>query len=816
MESPDEPTKAERLSSNPRFFPMEVVPKVIFRTRNGQYQFLMKDPNLDKGYLWYMTEVQMVTVEQLTEEMKVPGRRWFATNRTGYDLQRETGASTTVGEPYVCLGSIRDPRYYYFGRRHAKPPADRRTLVVTVAELFLKSTLHQNRYIRLLLDNMRRVLHNPHIIRSGTTTIEIRKLDPTEEQIKLLALVPGIAKIYRAREGSGGEPRGAFLMDGAGGVPILPEQRGLCLLSGGIDSPVAAYRMMTRGCHINGVHFLNSTNDTAAVVEKNRRICEQLSLIQGRFDMHYVDISKLQSQIVANVPNHNRTLIYKWCMLALASSFDDSDMIITGDSAGQVASQTVHNISTLYPSVKKAVISPLVGMSKNYIMEEARRIHTYGFSIQEGADCCQYMMCKTGANLCMGRKTLVACARNIKVANLPVLKEVYRDGKLCKSSEFTFLPDLGVREAGIEVRKMKTGLFPVGEGQNGTAVDGEADNTAAGNDGHDDGEDEPAVYFDAAAGTLMPVAVKRAMFRAPEGNPNSMHESGCAARMAVERVRAALAKAMCVPANEIIFTSGGTESNNIALHGYRVERDEWSHASTAANGEDAPHVCPDATVVRVVDLVNHETGSVALSLKRPAGGRLHLDASQALLKIDFSTLDLSEVDSITVTAHKINGPVGVGAVYLRGLECNRMYIGGAQEKGIRPGTENVPAIVGLGVALALDRSQSVHGEIETFIVEELEAMGCEVNRRGETSGYIVHATLPESFDNTQVVSKLSSKYKVEIGTGSACKTGVMNTTVYDTLGKKPAPTRSIRISWDSFNTMKEAQRVIAALHDIIV
>lgn len=752
---------------------------------------MMVEPDVSKNYLWYMSEPKLVTVPQLEKEMRVSGRRWFATDRTGFELQKKAGALAMEGEPYVCLHNIKNHELYYFGRRHAEPPAEKVTLVVSVAELFLKSAIHRKRLVRILIDNIRRVLKNPQVFRNGDTLIEIRKEMPTEEQLRVLALIPGIAKIYSGAEVEGernGDPRGACICDGAQGIPITPDQRVLALISGGIDSPVAAYRMMTRGCCVNGVHFLNSTNDTASVVEKNRRICERLSSIQGRFDMHYVDISTLQSQIVANVPNLNRTLIYKWFMLSLAAAFDDSLFIVTGDSAGQVASQTVHNISTLYPSIRKGVVAPLIGMPKNFIVDEARKIHTFDLSIMEGADCCQYMMCKTGANLMMGRRTLEACVRRVKLTELKVTKEVYRDGHLCESSEFTYLPESGLRKQ-----------------DDGPSVSAQSPETSQ------DDSLEDTVYFDAAAGTKIPEQVKMAMLRAPEGNPNSMHMSGRAARMAVEKVRAQLAKVLHVPANDIIFTGGGTESNNIALNGYRVERDSWSHASTSENR----NVPADATTVKVIDLVNHETGSLNRNLIRPPGGRLHVDASQGLLKVDFGSLDLSEVDSITVTAHKINGPVGVGAVYLRDLSCNKLYSGGAQEKGVRPGTENVPAIVGFGVALGLDRSHSIHKEIDALMTEELEKMGCEVNRRGEVSGFIVHATLPEGYSNTDVVSRLSTKYHVEIGTGSACKTNEVNTTVYDTLGKAPAPTRSIRISWDSFATLHDAERVISAMKNVM-
>lgn len=783
------PAAAEKLPTNPRFFPRDRTPAFILKAKNGCFHCMMQEPDVSKNYLWYMSDPKLVSVEQLEKEMCVPGRRWFATDKAGYELQQKMGASTTKGIPYVCLRNINNPEEYWFGPRHAEPPVESTTLVVSVAELYLKSEMHQKRLINLLITDMRRILQNPQVFRNGNSLVEVRKEKPTPEQTRLLSLIPGIAKIYApsvVKERKGGDPRGAYLTDGAGGIPIIPDQRVLALISGGIDSPVAAYRMMTRGCHVNGIHFLNSTNDTASVVSKNRQIGERLSEIQGRFSMYYVDINSLQSQIVAVVPNHNRTLIYKWFMLSLACGFDDSLFVVTGDSAGQVASQTVHNISTLYPSVNKGVVSPLIGLHKNFIIEEARKINTFDLSIQEGADCCQYMMCKSGANLMMGRRTLAAMVNRITLTELPVLKEMYCNGKLAGTEKYAYMPSVGLRSVVRAATKSKAEYEDVAK-------------------------HEEVTYFDAAAGTKIHEDVKLAMLTAPEGNPNSMHLSGREARMAVEQVRSQLASVIGVPARDIIFTSGGTESNNIALHGYRVEREAWAHASTS----QGPSVSPDAPLVKVIDLVNHETGSVNRELKRPSGGRLHVDASQGLTKIDFSTLDLSEVDSLTVTAHKINGPVGIGALYLRQGICNHMYTGGSQEKGIRPGTENVPAIVGFGVALSLDRSHSIHREIEAFVVEELESMKCEVNRRGETSGFIVHATLPEHCDNTEVVTRLSTKYHVEVGTGSACKTGEINTTVYDTLGKKPAPKQSIRISWDSFASMMEAERVMTAVRRVL-
>lgn len=754
-----------------------MIPKVILKTKGGYYRCLDAEPNA-LSYLWYMTDVRLCTVAELEAEMMIPGRRWFATDKPTYQLQLKTNASTTEGEPWVCLTNIQDRNTYWVGRRRIDEKGDPVTLAITLEEVYLKSSFHQKRLYRLMIKQCQRILKNPLVCRNGTTMIEIRRTVPTEEQLNLLAITPGIGRIYEGKGDRTGDIRGRLLREGCGGMPTASENTALVMMSGGIDSPVAAYRMMTRGCNVRGVHYLNSTNDTAAIIAKNRKLCEVLSSIQGHFDMHYVDIQKLQSQIVAIVPNNNRTLIYKWCMLTLSASFDDSLLIITGDSAAQVASQTVQNLSTLYASIDKGIVAPLIGSSKAQIIKEARKIGTFEPSIEEGADCCQYMMCKVGANLNMGKRTLMQFARQIKFCSLPVTKEVFMDGKWVRSETMTLDP--------------KGGCFNTESALPTKHVDeGEEDN-------------EKQLYFDAAAGTMMSHSVKAAMMSAPEANPNSMHMSGRAARAAIEKVRADLAQVLGVSAKDIIFTSGGTESNNLALHGYRIEREAWCHPSTMGSQAEE-----NAKVCRVVDIVNHETGSINRDLRRPKGGRLHVDASQALTKVDFSTFDFSEVDSMTVTAHKINGPAGIGALFIRNLEgSSPLFTGGSQERGLRPGTENITGIIGFGAALRIDRSASIHQDVHAHVVEELESMGFTVNQRGETSGYIVHATLPVGYDNTQFVSILSTNYHIEIGTGSACKTGQVNTSVYDALGIPPAPSRSIRISWDSFVTMEDADQLV--------
>ena len=604
------------------------------------------------------------------------------------------------------------------------------------------------------------------------------------------------------------DPRGELICDGALGIPIQRDQVALCLVSGGIDSPVAAYRVMGRGCYVKGIHFLNSTNDTAAVVEKNRRIASSLSLIQGTFQISFVDISKLQSQIVANVPNQNRTLVYKWIMLAVAAAFDDSCFIVVGDSIGQVASQTAHNISTLYSTVPKAVIAPLAGAHKTEVMDTARKINTYDHSIVKADDCCQYMMCKIGANLFIGQRALRAAVAKIKICELAVTTELFVQGQLTKVSEWTVTPSLSFRSnEGIAFSR------GISSGAKGHVGDAEAD----GEDSVDHANGERIVYFDAAAGTVVDEHVQVQILASPHGNPSSLHASGRASKMAIEKVRAQIAAYLHVPASDIIFTSGGTEANNIALRGFsKIEREAWSHASTAENPFT---LTGDRGLVKVIDLVNHETGSIAQNIRRPANGWLHVDACQAIKKIDLGKhLDISQVDSISISAHKFNGPVGIGAVYIRDLQntMRPIMFGGAQEFGMRPGTENVPGIVGLGAALRINRDHTVARAVELLLRAGLEELGCVVNFRGETSGYIVHATIPEGFKNVDVVTLMSTKYNIEIGTGSACKTGQVNIGVYETLGIIPAPiNRSIRLSYDHQVTVDDAEYLLASLKKIL-
>lgn len=182
---------------------------------------------------------------------------------------------------------------------------------------------------------------------------------------------------------------------GPGGLPVGTSGRVVALVSGGIDSPVAAWRMMKRGCRVLGVHFLNDAVDDAGVSEKLDLLGEALARWQGRFTLRVVPFGDLQRAIVAAVPADHRMLVYRRTMLRLADRIraaEGAKALVTGDSVGQVASQTLDNIGCVYGAVPGPVLSPLAGDEKEGIVAEARRIGTYEASILPHQDCCSFLI----------------------------------------------------------------------------------------------------------------------------------------------------------------------------------------------------------------------------------------------------------------------------------------------------------------------------------------------------------------------------------------------------------------------------------------
>jgi len=182
---------------------------------------------------------------------------------------------------------------------------------------------------------------------------------------------------------------------GAGGLPVGSSGKGVVLFSGGIDSPVAAYTMMKRGMKVTLVHLYNSTINRDFSKIKNLAKC--LSQYQGRTRLLMIDLEEFQRHAIAMVPDKYRMIIYKRQMIRSAAEVAEeinAHALITGDSLGQVASQTVENIRAIYDVSPLPLLSPLIGFDKEEIITVGRRIGTYDISIEEYCDICSYLIAK--------------------------------------------------------------------------------------------------------------------------------------------------------------------------------------------------------------------------------------------------------------------------------------------------------------------------------------------------------------------------------------------------------------------------------------
>ncbi|MEK7159052.1 MAG: tRNA uracil 4-sulfurtransferase ThiI [Patescibacteria group bacterium] len=184
---------------------------------------------------------------------------------------------------------------------------------------------------------------------------------------------------------------------GIGGLPIGSVGRVVCLLSGGIDSPVAAFQMMKRGAEVIFIHFQNQTINKAGVEDKIERLVEALKKIQGSVKLLMVPFEDLQKQAIAKVRADLRMIIYRRLMFQIAEQLarkEGAQAIVTGDSLAQVASQTLENLAVIYQASTLLKFSPLISFNKTEIIELAKKIGTYDISIEPYADCCNLLVAK--------------------------------------------------------------------------------------------------------------------------------------------------------------------------------------------------------------------------------------------------------------------------------------------------------------------------------------------------------------------------------------------------------------------------------------
>lgn len=196
-------------------------------------------------------------------------------------------------------------------------------------------------------------------------------------------------------------PKDAFFgfdkLPGAGGLPVGVSGRLVSLISGGFDSPVAAYRMMQRGCRVNFVHFHSAPYQDGTSQEKVRELVQLLTRHQFQSRLHLVPFGEIQRQIVAAVTRPLRVVLYRRMMLRIAEKIarkEKAKALVTGESVGQVASQTLDNMTVIQQAVQMPILRPLVGMDKQEIVDQARRIETFATSSVPDQDCCQLFVPK--------------------------------------------------------------------------------------------------------------------------------------------------------------------------------------------------------------------------------------------------------------------------------------------------------------------------------------------------------------------------------------------------------------------------------------
>lgn len=374
------------------------------------------------------------------------------------------------------------------------------------------------------------------------------------------------------------------------------------------------------------------------------------------------------------------------------------------------------------------------------------------------------------------------------------------------------------------------------------------------------------VYLDNSATTPLDEAVYDAMqpyWTEEFGNASSIHTFGQRARAAVETARAAVARLVHATPPEIVFTSGGTEADNLAIKGIaEAYRDRGQHIITSQiehpavlescralqrRGYDVTYlpvtseglvriedvisaIRPDTILITIM-LANNEIGTIQpireigeyLQQRRPDGKPappfLHTDAVQALGKMPIDVGDLG-VDLLTMSAHKIHGPKGVGALYVRrGVRLVRQMDGGHHERDKRSGTENVPAIVGFGAAADLARSHldrwaTQMRELRDYLEREIERRIPHVLINGHRDRRVPHiSNITFRFlEGESLLIRLDLR-GIAVSTGAACSSGSLEPShVLLALGRdRPSVQGSIRFSLSKNTTREEINYLLDVL-----
>ena len=187
------------------------------------------------------------------------------------------------------------------------------------------------------------------------------------------------------------------LIKGLGGLPVGSSGKGIVMLSGGIDSPVSAFLMAKRGVEVEGVYFNSPPYTSERAKQKVVDLAERLTLFTGSFKLYVVPFTDLQLYLLENVPHDKLTIFLKRAMTRVACILGEKDgalAVITGDSVGQVASQTMQGLHAISAAATMPIIRPLAGFDKQEIVDIARQIGTFDISIRPYEDCCTIFVAK--------------------------------------------------------------------------------------------------------------------------------------------------------------------------------------------------------------------------------------------------------------------------------------------------------------------------------------------------------------------------------------------------------------------------------------
>jgi len=377
------------------------------------------------------------------------------------------------------------------------------------------------------------------------------------------------------------------------------------------------------------------------------------------------------------------------------------------------------------------------------------------------------------------------------------------------------------------------------------------------------------IYLDNAASTAVhPEVVKEMMpyFDSQYGNPSSIHQFGRKAKNAIQKARKQVAALIGAEPDEILFTSGGTESNNTILYAHRTRPTlhpqgeiQKNHIITSSieheailqpckqyekigykitylpvdeygivDPNDIANSINSQTVLVSIMLANNEVGTIQpikeiSEICKKYQIPLHTDAVQAVGKVPINVKELG-VDALSVSSHKINGPKGIGALFIKkGLRVSPQILGGGQENGMRSGTENVASIVGFGKACEIAKErlnenishfETLHSSMLSRVVKEIS----HVKLNGHPEKRIfnnIHLTFM-GVNGEDLIIKLD-EHGIAASTGSACSMHTQKAShVLKAMGfNHEQITGSLRMSFGYLNTLDEVEQTIDVLKKVV-